>query len=75
MSQQGLVAWCPRCREYKPADTFAGLTFYREHANPNAPILWNYVRRLCQNSNKPTPYKAKQSFAGHLKPYGDGERS
>lgn len=71
MSQQGLVAWCPRCRRYQPATTLAGLTVHQLHASPTAPITWPFARRLCQNSNKPTPYKVKQSFAGHLQSPGD----
>lgn len=64
MSQLGLVAWCPRCRDYVPADTFAGLTAYKRHAREGV--------TACANSNKPTPYKAKQSFAGHIQGQGNG---
>lgn len=53
---KNLVAWCPRCRDHMPVDSFAGQTTYKIHTS-------NGVTR-CQNSLKDTPYRARDSFAG-----------
>jgi hypothetical protein len=51
-----LRAWCRRCRDYMPVDQFAGMTTYKQHTNNGA--------TACENSGKPCPFKARDTFAG-----------